>query len=112
MDSVERAKYKQLANDSIIATFGRDGNEARLAQALEKCVDELEEVNDKCPTCSACEDHGNGDGIVINAEDITPIHRSLAGIVSKLKDSPVGLLAENLASLEDGLDELEATTLR
>lgn len=112
MDSGERAKYKQLANDSIIATFGRNDNEAQLAQALEKCVDELEETNDKCPTCSACEDHGNGEGIVVNAEDIVLIHRTLAGIVSKLKDSPVGLLAENLASLEDGLDELEALAVR
>ena len=59
MDNGERAKYKQLANDSIIATFGRDDNEARLAQALEKCVDELEDMQAECPTCSYCDNHGD-----------------------------------------------------
>lgn len=59
MDKADRQRLKQLANDSIIATFGRDDNEARLAVALEQCVDELEEIGAKCSTCSTCEDHGD-----------------------------------------------------
>lgn len=61
MDHAERQQLKRLANDSIIATFGRETNEARLAQALEKCVDELEEIGARCPTCSTCKDHGDFD---------------------------------------------------
>jgi hypothetical protein len=59
MDKAKRAHYKTLANDAIIATFGYDNDTSRLAQALEKCVDELENIGDKCQTCSYCEDHGD-----------------------------------------------------
>lgn len=59
MDKAERQRLKQLANDSIIATFGRETNEAKLAQALERCVDELEDMQTKCSTCSACVNHGD-----------------------------------------------------
>lgn len=112
MDKAERTRLKRLANDAVIATFGYDTRESQLAVALEQCVDELDERDNKCPTCSACEDHGDGEGIVINAEDVLLIRRSLAGIVAKLKDSTVGLLGENVASLEDELDQLEALTIR
>lgn len=59
MDKSDRARYKQLANDSIIATYGRDDNEARLAQALEACVDWIDDIADKCAHCSNCEYHGD-----------------------------------------------------
>lgn len=42
MDASERARYKQLANDSIIATFGSGDREQQLAEALEKAIDHIE----------------------------------------------------------------------
>lgn len=54
MDKAERQRLKQLANDSIIATFGRETNEARLAQALEQCVGEIERLNTR-PHCATCD---------------------------------------------------------
>jgi hypothetical protein len=59
MDRTERERYKRLANESIIETFGTECPEQRLAEALERCVDELEDANSKCPTCSVCENHGD-----------------------------------------------------
>lgn len=112
MDKSERARLKQLANDAIIDLFGADSRELRLAQALEVCVDELEDTNDKCSTCSACEDHGSGEGVMVNGDEVIDLHRTLTGIVSKLKDSTVAGLAENLAALEDGLDDLERLAIR
>ena len=53
MDKAERNKLKQLANDAIIENFGRECPEARLAEALERCVDELERL-DTLPHCSTC----------------------------------------------------------
>lgn len=53
MDKVERQRLKQLANDSIIATFGEESPESRLAEALERCVDELDRL-DQSPHCSTC----------------------------------------------------------
>jgi len=59
MDKAERTRLKQLANDAVIATFGSDSRESRLAVALEQCVDELEYIGDKCPTCCVCDMHGD-----------------------------------------------------
>jgi len=53
MDAVERARYKTLANDAIIDTFGTECPEQRLAEALEKCVEELERL-ETSPHCSTC----------------------------------------------------------
>lgn len=53
MDDRELAKLKQLANDAIIESFGRDDLTAKLAVALEKAVSELE-WNDKKPHCRTC----------------------------------------------------------
>lgn len=50
MDHNERQQLRQLANDSIITTFGQDTNEARLAQALERAceaIGDFETLNDK-----------------------------------------------------------------
>lgn len=58
MDKIDRGRYKQLANDAIIAEFGSAGLTARLAEALEKCVEELEAVAE-CETCGYCDDHGD-----------------------------------------------------
>lgn len=60
MDHSERQRLKQLAVDSIIETFGTDCPEQRLAEALEKCVDELELYGqrDECAACDQCEIHG------------------------------------------------------
>jgi len=54
MDEAERARYKTLANDAIIDTFGTEYSEQRLAEALEKCVEELERL-DRCPVCGNSE---------------------------------------------------------
>jgi len=54
MDEAERARYKTLANDAIIDTFGTECSEQRLAEALEKCVEELERL-DRCPVCGNSE---------------------------------------------------------
>lgn len=60
MDHAERQQLKRLANDSIIITFGCESNEAKLAQALERCVDELDSYaqRDKCVACDECPTHG------------------------------------------------------
>lgn len=60
MDQAERAKYKQLANNALIAYFGTDGMPQQLAEALERCVEELEEVA-TCTVCGFCDDHGELD---------------------------------------------------
>jgi hypothetical protein len=60
MDKVERTRLKTLANDAVIATFGYDNRESRLAEALERCVDELDRL-DTTPHCSTC----HCDGVAI-----------------------------------------------
>jgi hypothetical protein len=55
MNKAERTRLKQLANDVIIVAFGHDSDMSRLAEALEKCVDELERL-DKCPICGDSEE--------------------------------------------------------
>lgn len=50
MDKPERQRLKRLANEAIIATFGNDSREQRLAEALEKAIDELGE-RAKCAVC-------------------------------------------------------------
>lgn len=127
MSPETRARYKQLANDSIIATFGRDDNEARLAQALEKCVDELDNANDKCPTCSRCENHGDhGDEFTIDVNEIIRVHGELKKRLAALKelhgefddvdevtDIPdmVSKLGMQIEEFESEVDELEAEVL-
>ena len=59
MNERERFRYKQLANDAIIACFGLDTREARLAEALEKTVAELDEMQGKCDVCKYCPNHGD-----------------------------------------------------
>lgn len=55
MDSATRTRYKQLANDSIIATFGDGSREQQLAEALEKAVDHIEYLRSVWrPVCLDC----------------------------------------------------------
>lgn len=59
MDKSERARYKQLANDSIIATYGSGGREQQLAEALEKAMDHIEYLRAEYrPICEDCDQRG------------------------------------------------------
>lgn len=129
MDHAERQRLKQLANDSIIATFGYDTNEARLAQALEGAVEEFEFIATGCDHCKTCPTHGSyqDDAIPIDADEILRIHSQLKKQVQALRDYHVRLsteladefpdllLTDELAELIEGtesyVDELEAETL-
>lgn len=111
MDASERARYKQLANDSIIATFGRDDNEARLAQALEQCVDELEYIATECDQCQYCDVHGEveDDTIAVDVNEVLRIHGELKKQVQAFKDLHVkfsGAVAES--DVDDCVEELES----
>lgn len=59
MDKAERQRYKTLANDAIIASFGYDSQLSRLATALETCIDWIDDIADKCEHCRNCEHHGD-----------------------------------------------------
>jgi hypothetical protein len=87
MDQAERTRLKQLANDAVIATFGYDDRESRVAEALERCVDELEDANSKCPTCSVCENHGDNldESIAVDASEVIDAHRELAANLKSLE---------------------------
>lgn len=118
MDSVERAKYKQLANDAIIAEFGSNGLAARLAEALEKCVEELEWLSGGCQYCSYCEDHGDKAGDKpepIEASDVLEIHGQLKERLTELEQVKDGLanadLGERLAQLKTDINKLEALVI-
>lgn len=45
MDTNNREKLKVLANEGLIEFFGQDSLSQRLAEGLEKAVEELEEMN-------------------------------------------------------------------
>lgn len=128
MDHAERQRLKQLANDSIIATFGYDTNEARLAQALEGAVEEFQFIATECDHCKFCDIHGEveDDEIQVDAGEIQHIHGELKKQVQAFKDlhvkfsgavaeSDVDDLVEELASqieeTEGYVDELEAELL-
>lgn len=125
MNKADRTPYRQLANDAVIATFGESGLTAQLAEALEKCVDELDDANEKCPTCSVCENHGDleDESIDVDADEIFSIHGELKKQVQALKDYHVKLsgeladwadpaqltepLAEIIEEIESEIDDLE-----
>lgn len=55
MDKVDRARYRQLANDAIIATFGSESREQKLAEALEQAINQLDYIcGEWRPTCDEC----------------------------------------------------------
>lgn len=52
MDKSERIKLKQLAVDVIVA-YPYGSTQANLAEALERCVDDMEDAENK-PHCGTC----------------------------------------------------------
>jgi hypothetical protein len=109
MDRGERARLKQLANDAIIASFGFDSRESQLAEALERCVDELEQANDKCRVCSTCEGHGDhvDESLHIDPDEVVEAHRALEAKLALLKDRHVEL-AGICGELEVGAEAVDA----
>jgi hypothetical protein len=106
MDPTERQRLKQLANDSIIATFGHDTNEARLAQALEQCVDQLEYYGD----CSGPQPEP--EGAILNLDTVQAIHSQLEERLAEIEkvtataDDMVDSLKEVLKDLKHDIKEL------
>lgn len=129
MDHGERQRLKQLANDSIIATFGYDTNEARLAQALESAVEEFQYIATDCDHCKYCDIHGECDdsSMAVDAGEVMGVHAELKKQLQALKDFHVKLataltedvtdsvlpdeLAEIIEDTESQVDELEACVI-
>lgn len=126
MDKAERQRLKTLANEAIIATFGNDSREQRLAEGLENCLDELDYIAGECDHCKTCETHGNydDDSIPVDASEVMGVHGELKKLLKTLKDYHVKLagelaegftdsllpdeLAEIIEETESQVDELEA----
>lgn len=106
MDHAERQRLKQLANDSIIATFGQETNEARLAQALERCVDVLEYHGD----CNGPQPEP--EGAILNLDTVQAIYEQLKERLTELEkvmttaDDMIDNLRETLKDLKHDLKEL------
>jgi peptidoglycan hydrolase CwlO-like protein len=128
MDKADRTRYKTLANDAIIATFGYNNRESRLATSLEACLDELETIATDCEHCKTCTYHGDfeDDSIDVDVSELLRIHGELKKSVAELKDlhgkfgnaiaeSDIDNLVEELASqieeTQGRVDELEAEVL-
>lgn len=62
MDKGERQRLKTLANEAIIATFGNDSREQRLAEGLEQCVEVLDQRS-RCPACGDDSDNPDWTGL-------------------------------------------------
>ena len=93
MDEAERLKLKSLANDAIIASFGYDNDLSRLAQGLERCVDNLSYIAWECDHCKYCDVHGEveDDEIPVDANEVIRIHGELKKQVQALRDFHVRL---------------------
>lgn len=128
MDNAELTRWKTLANDAVIATFGRDSREQQLAEALEQAVEELAYIGDECDHCKYCDTHGSveDDEIVVDVNEILRIHGELKKQLQAFKDlhgkfddceevtdipDLVNELALQVEELEDDVDELEAEVL-
>lgn len=129
MDKSERQRLKTLANEAIIATFGQDSREQRLAEGLESCLDVLDYIADECDHCKKCPTHGSydDDSIDVDINEILRIHGELKKQVKALKDYHVELtvkldewadterftepLAEIIEETEGYVDEIEAEVL-
>lgn len=107
MDHVERARLKQLANDSVIATFGRDNTESRLALALESAVEEFEFIATGCDHCKYCDVHGEveDDSIAVDVVELLRIHGAIKQLSQKLQ-TVYG--TEDTEELQSCVDELGA----
>jgi hypothetical protein len=109
MDIAERTRLKTLANDAVIATFGVDGRESRLATALESAVEELAHIATECDHCKYCDVHGEveDDEIPVDANEIIRIHGELKKQLQVFKDLHVKLSAAVAESdIDDLVDEL------
>lgn len=106
MDQTERQRLKQLANDSIIATFGQETNEARLAQALERCIDVLEYHGD----CNGPQPEP--EGAILNLDTVQAIYEQLKERLTEFEkvtttaDDMIDNLRETLKDLKHDLKEL------
>ena len=106
MDAAERLRYKTLANDAIIATFGRTDLTAQLAAALERCVDDLEYHGD----CSGPQPEP--EGAILNLDTVQAIHGQLKERLLELEkvtttaDEVADLLKESLKDLRHDIKEL------
>ena len=104
MDAVERARYKTLANDAVIATFGEESLTAKLATALETCVSYLGYHGD----CNGPEP----EGAILNLDTVQAIHEQLKERQLELEkvmtaaDEMVDLLREMMKDLKHDLKEL------
>ena len=57
MDKAERTRLKQLANDAVIATFGSESREQKLAEALEEALTHIEYLRSRWrPVCYVCDE--------------------------------------------------------
>lgn len=92
MDQAKRQRLKQLANDSIIATFGQETNEARLAQALESTVDALEYYDETMERNAALEEE-NGE-LDDQVKELTEAIRGIYRVSKSASSSDVKRLAE------------------
>jgi hypothetical protein len=108
MDDAQLNKWKQLANDAVIAMFGTDTRESQLAQALEQAVDILNETSNSCPRCSKCDDHGNveNEDLEVSADDVAAIYNHLSKLLTQVRNAPVDEVKNHLDSMEESIDEL------
>lgn len=110
MDASERNKLRQLANDALIASLGSDSMEQRLAEGLERCVDDLAYITEQCDHCKYCDIHGEveDDSIAVDVVELIRIQKALkesAGAFHRLYATEA---TEELVSM---VDELEAEIL-
>lgn len=116
MDKAERTRLKELAVD-VIAASPVHSKETQLAEALEKCVDDLEDRSDKCSTCSVCENHGDheDESIAVDPDEVLEVHKALKQRLTELKDFHVkvgtymiegsGNIYKDLGDLIEALEE-------
>jgi hypothetical protein len=108
MDKAERLRYKTLANDAVIATFGQDGLTARLATALERCVNMLEYHGD----CNGSQSQLEPEGAIPNLDTVQAIHKQLEERLKEIElvvvtaDGMVGDLKDSLEDLRRDIKEL------
>lgn len=114
MDNADLQRWKTLANDAVVATFGTNSRESRLAVALESAVELLDETSNRCSTCSKCDDHGNveNEDIQVSADDVRVIYNRLSQLLDLTCNAPLDKVISHLDSMEESIDELgELVTL-
>jgi transcriptional/translational regulatory protein YebC/TACO1 len=126
MNKAERTRLKELAVETIVASPVHS-KKAQLAEALEKCVDDLEDRSDKCSTCSVCENHGDheDESIAVDPDEVLEVHKALKQRLTELKDFHVKVgaymiegsgniykdLGDLIEALEEDVDTVEACAL-